>query len=340
MNLGASLERGKGSVVRRPTQGDVAERAGVSQALVSIAFRGAAGVSAETKARIFKAARELNYALNANAAKLASKSTATVGVFLLNLRNELFSDIFDGIREGMAGKGRHLVLSIGSARESEPAAIADLVGARVEVIIAAGLLTGDADALQLGNGVHIVSASRRIDGLDSVYSDDYLGGQIATNHLIQMGHRLIVHLGSPPGGAYTERSQGYASAMKNVGLPPRVIRVEYGRAAAAEACAAVLESALPPTAIFANNDEAAFGVLDAVAARGSRCPQDLSLVGYDNVASSSLPGVRLTTVDILGSEIGRRAAALALRRLGDPSAEPAYEVLEPLLIQRGTTREL
>jgi DNA-binding LacI/PurR family transcriptional regulator len=317
---------------------DVAREAGVSRALVSIAFRGVPGVSDETKSVIFEAADRLNYTPNKIAAQLASRGSQTYGVYLLNLRNELFADIYSGVCEVIGPQGNHLVLSIGfdeGGRERE--AIEALIEARVGVVIAAGLLSSDLQLARLAQQVPIVSAGRRVPGIDSVYSDDVLGARMAVEHLLQLGHRRIMHLASPPRDGYIHRRAGYLKVMSEWGLAPQIVETSYSREAAADAVAPALLGDNLPTAIFANNDQTALGVLDALYERGLRCPEDVSLVGYDNTPVGSLPAISLTSVDIHGVELGRRVANAAKRRLKEPAREAADEKVPPTLIVRGST---
>jgi DNA-binding LacI/PurR family transcriptional regulator len=125
--------------------------------------------------------------------------------------------------------------------------------------------------------------------------------------------------------------------MRAAGLAPRVASSSYLRAQAAIDAAALLDGPEPPTAIFAHNDQAAFGVLDAAHDRGLVPGVDLSVVGYDNSSMSRAPGTALTTVDLHGAELGRAAAELAAERVSRPDAERLTRTSAPTLIVRGTT---
>lgn len=320
------------------TMEDVAREAGVSRALVSIAYRGVAGVSEESKLRIFAAADRLGYRPNRIAARLASRQTSTIGVFLLDLRNDVFADMFDGIREVADSRGKHLVLSVGQIDgKRDLAALDSLARSRVDVVIAAGLLLPDADVLKFARAIPLVSAARGIAGVDSVCSDNTLGAQAAVRHLLGLGHRRIAFLANPQTDGYLDRQRGYRELMAEHGLEPHVVPSAYSREQAARDIGPALDAAVPPTAVFAHNDQAALGVLDALASRGLRAPQDVSVVGYDNTAVSRAPGTSLTTVDIHGHGLGAAAVETALRRIQNPG-EPATTVVSlPSLVVRGTT---
>lgn len=324
--------------MRRATQADVARAAGVSRALVSIAFRGVPGVSPENRDLIFRTAERLQYRPNKVAAQLASRSARPVGVYLLNMHNELFAEIYDGICDVLGPSGDRLVLSIGSKGfNDESSSLETLIEAQVGVVIAVGALSANAELLRIGRNVPIVSASRHVPGLDSVFADDVLGGRKATEHLLGLGHRRILHLASPAREGYAGRREGYQQAMATHALPSWIVETDYSRESAAAAIASVLDRSDRPTAIFANNDQTALGVLEAMYARGLRCPEDISLVGYDNTPSATLPGISLTSMDIKGRELGRRSARAAERRLEHLEAEAIESGIFPELIARGSS---
>lgn len=326
---------------QRPvTMQDIATELGFSRALVSMAFRDVAGVSAQTRTTILETAERLGYRFNRVASRLASKVTNTLGVFLLDLRQDVYADMFDGIRAVADEQERHLVLAVGSIDGQRDAqALDSLIQSRIDVVIATGLLLAD-DAVRAFNAqVPLVSVARQIDGVDSVHSDNMAGARAATDHLLKLGHERIVFLANPPTDGYLGRREGYASTMAAAGLEPWVVESSYSRRGAANDIAPVLS--LPPerrpTAVFAHNDQAALGVLDAMADLGLNAPRDVSVVGYDNTLVSRAPGTSLTTVDIHGEELGRQAATAAARRLLDPEAAPVNLVSTPTLVVRATT---
>lgn len=320
------------------TMTDVARAAGVSPALVSLAFRDAYGVSKSSREHILATAAQMGYQPNRVAARLASKADDTLGVFLLDLHNEVFADMFDGMREAAHQSGRELVLTVGSISGAlDRPALDSLVRARVDVTIAAGLLLPDADLATYAGRLPLVSVARIVPGFDAVASDNELGATLAVEHLLSLGHRRIVHLASPPTDGYLGRRAGYTRAMQKAGLTPQAITCGYSRSAASELAGPLLDSTGRPTAIFTHNDQTALGVLDAVHARGLRVPEDITVVGYDNTSASKLPGVDLTTVDLHPVDLGRRAAEIAILRSNDPELEPMVEVFSPSLLVRASS---
>lgn len=317
---------------------DVAREAGVSRALVSIAYRGAEGVSNTTRARILEAGRQLGYRPNRIAARLASKATDTVGVFLQDMHNDVFADVYDGIREVADASGKHLVLTVGTPDgRMDDRSMDTLLQSRVDVVLAAGLLLPDEAVRRYARAVPIVSVARDLPGVDSVYSDNFRGATTATEYLLELGHRRIAFLANPQTDGYLDRQLGFADRMSRAGIVPWVLPSRYSRANAAEDVGPLLDSLDRPTAVFAHNDQAALGVMDAMALRGLSAPQHVSVIGYDNSSVSRAPGTMLTTIDIHGFELGRRAAETAMRRLGEETMPRIIDVSVPSLVIGETT---
>lgn len=320
------------------TMADIAREAGVSLALVSLAFRDAYGVSSTTRDRILATADRMGYQPNRLASRLASKADPTLGVFLLDLHNEVFADMFDGMREAAGEHGRDVVLTVGTlAGELDRPSLDWLVRSRVDVVIAAGLLLSDAELSEYQGRLAMVSVARVVPGFDAVASDNIRGATLAVEHLVNLGHRDIVHLAAPATDGYLDRRMGYREEMIRAGLRPEVIDGEYARESAVRKAGALLDRAEPPTAIFAHNDQTALGVLDAARGRGIRVPDDLSVVGYDNTSASRPAVIGLTTVDLHAGDLGRRAVDLAVRRSAEPDAVPLVEMTEPTLVVRTST---
>lgn len=324
--------------MRSVTMDDVAREAGVSRALVSIAYRGVGGVSDDTRARIFHAGNTLGYRPNRIASQLASKVGNTVGMFLQDLHNDVFADVYDGVRGIIETYDQHLVLSVGApGGERDEYALDALARLRVDVVIAVGLLEPDVSVQRFSYHVPVVVVARQIPEVDSVFLDNLLGARAAVNHLVELGHRQIAFLANPQTDGYLDRQRGYTLAMRSAGLVPRVVPSQYTRKDAADDIGPVLGGPNAPTAVFTHNDQAALGTLDAAAALGLSVPGDLSVVGYDNSSVSGAPGTQLTTVDIHGRQLGRAAAEVAISRLANPQAAQITRSFSPSLVVRSTT---
>lgn len=322
--------------MHKVTMEDVAAAAGVSRALVSIAFRGVEGVSDKTRARIFEVASQLGYTPNRIAARLAGKGNDTIGVFLQDLHNDVFADIYDGIRSITEPLGIQLVLAVGgTTAESEQRALATLLGSRVDIVLAAGLTLSDESVTAFAKQMRLVSVARKISGIDSVYSNNFVGAQLAVDHLVAHGHARIAFLANPQTDGYLDRQAGYLASMASYGLEPQIQPTTYLRAQAAIDAGELLDGPVVPTAIFAHNDVAALGVMDAMLARNLVPGQDLQVVGYDNSTLAHTPMLALTTVDLRAQDLGRAAAELAVERLNGQTEPRLETVLEPNLVVRG-----
>lgn len=326
--------------MRKVTIEDVAKAAGVSRALVSIAYRGAVGVSEATRENIFAVGNKLGYVPNLNAARLASKGLKTLGVFLQDLHNETFAHVFDGIRSVIKEDEVQIVLAVGSARlGNDAAALETLIASRVDVLIAAGLTMSDEDLRKFAKRTKLISVTRKSADAVSVTADDYAGAKLAVKHLISLGHKKIAFLANPQTDGYRDRMLGYEESMDNAELERFVMESSYLRSEAETDAGEILDS-LQPTAIFAHNDQAALGVLDALISRNLRPGIDVAVVGYDNTALSKTPILGLTTVDPHCFELGKRSAELALEIIkGQASSLQSVELM-PELIQRSSTANI
>jgi DNA-binding LacI/PurR family transcriptional regulator len=324
---------------RPATQSDVARAVGVSRTLVSFAFRGAPGVSRETKEAIFEAAKRLGYRPNAVAADLARKHRSAVGLYLLDIRNEIYADVLSGVRTALPQDSNRLILSVSRSVDGvDSGALESLIEARVGIIIAATLLDSDEHVQQMARIVPLVSVTRPVPGVDSVYSDDSAGARAATKHLLSLGHTRIAHLSGPVYDGHVVRRQSYEQTMHDAGLSPQTVAAEdFTQDAGQRAAAQMLNQSDRPTAIFTHNDQLALGAREAAYARGLSVPEDLSLVGYDNSRTARLHGIDLTSVDLHAVELGRIAGAVALDRLNNPDAPIADERLTPQLVVRNST---
>ncbi|AMB39814.1 MULTISPECIES: LacI family DNA-binding transcriptional regulator [Paenarthrobacter] len=324
---------------RPATQSDVAREVGVSRTLVSFAFRGAPGVSDETKQAIFAAAKRLGYRPNAVAADLARKHRSAVGLYLLDIRNEIYADILSGVRTALSQEPNRLILSVSRSVDGEDrGAVESLIEARVGIIIAATLLDPDEAVHEMAASVPLVSVTRPVAGVDSVYSDDSFGARAAVEHLLTLGHTRIAHLAGPAHDGHVVRRRSYEQAMRRAGLVPQTLCADdFTQESGHRAAARLLGQADRPTAIFCHNDQLALGTREAAYAMGLSIPRDLSLIGYDNSRTAGLHGIDLTSVDLHAARLGEAAGQVALERLRNPEAPAADRRFTPRLVVRSST---
>ena len=330
----------------RPTIHTVAARAGVSKSLVSLVLRGSPKVSPDRRAAVQRAMAELGYRPNAAARDLRERRSRTVGALLNDLRHPWFVDLLDGLTDALAEQNRRLLLGSGRLDrrdETAPRALADL---GIDGLVLAGTQAGSPTLAEVTQIVPTVAVGWRdldLPGVDTVGNDDLLGGEVATRHLLELGHRRIAHIAGhvpgSPNAVGTLRRIGYENAMRERGLADqiRVETADYTDDGGYRATVRLLRSAAPPTAIFAVDDVVCLGARAAAAEFGMAVPGALSLVGYDNSPLARLRSIWLTSVDSGGAEVGRRAARALAARIDDPTQPGQVHLLAPALQVRGTT---
>ena len=328
--------------MNRPTMADVAERAGVSRALVSLVMRDLPQVSDEKRRSVLRAAGELGYRPNLMARNLAQQRTHTVGVLVDDLRNPFFGEVVDGIEAEAAEHGfRVLILNGHRDAQRELDAVETFLQLRVEGMALVGARLGTDDLARIGTAAPCVMVASGIvhPGIDTVGTDDQRGAELAVEHLAALGHTRIVHMDGGANVSAAERRSGYKSGMRTAGIGD-LIDVRPAGDDEADALAvidALLAEDDPPTAIFAFNDLLAAGALNRLDDAGMAVPGDVSLVGFDNTFISALRHLSLTTVNQPTLAMGRLAVDALLQRLSDGSGEPVRHTLQPELVVRSTT---
>ena len=326
----------------RPTMEDVAERANVSRALVSLVMNNSPQVSDEKRRSVLRAARELGYRPNLIARNLAQQRTHTIGVLVDDLRNPFFGEVVDGIEAEAAEHGlRVLILNGHRDAQRELGAVETFLQLRVEGMALVGARLGTDDLAQMGTAAPcvMVASGTVHPGIDTVGTDDRRGAELAVEHLAALGHTRIVHLDGGANVSAAERRSGYKSGMHTAGIGDLVDVRPAGddEADALAVIDALLAEDDPPTAIFAFNDLLAAGALNRLDDAGMAVPGDVSLVGFDNTFISALRHLSLTTVNQPTLAMGRLAVGTLLQRLSDGSGEPIRHTLQPELIVRDTT---
>ncbi|MDR1237097.1 MAG: LacI family transcriptional regulator [Propionibacteriaceae bacterium] len=323
-------------MAKRPIMDDVAREAGVSRTLVSLAFRNAPGVSEATRQHILEVANRIGYRRNMMASQLASLSTRTLGVILFDMGNDLTTDVFRGIQDEADKLDFGLLVGVSdSTGKRDKRTVEYLIEARVEAILLISSAMAGSELRAMSRTTPVVSLTRQVNGIDSVVCDGMAGAQLAVEHLVGLGHTRIDHLA--PAWRPSHRVTGYESAMRKAGLTPRITEITYERDDAARAAEWLLKQAEPPTAIFANNDIAAQGVLDALYETRLRVPDDVAVVGYDNLRSSASKLISLTSVDQQAFRLGQLGVQTAQARIAHPAASPILRVLSPELVIRRST---
>jgi DNA-binding LacI/PurR family transcriptional regulator len=318
---------------------DVAARAGVSRALVSLVMRGSPRVSERSRGRVLAAASELGYRPNLLARQLAQGRSDTVGVMLNDLMNPFFTELAQGAAAAAAERSLQVLISSGWGRPGgESQAVESLLDLRADGMILCGPRLGLDDLAGYAAKAPTVGVSvyGRPDSFDTVCNDEVSGADLVVDHLVSLGHERIAHIHATPASGGPQRRAAFSEAMVARGLAPILVEGDFTEEAGAAGADQLLSLREPPTAILAGNDLAAVGVLGRLAVLGIGVPDDVSVVGYDDTRLASVSTVSLTTVHQPRPLLGRRALELLIERLGG-RAEARHELVEPRLVVRGST---
>lgn len=327
------------------TIGDVARLAGVGRGTVSRVLNDRANVDPVTRERVLAAIRELDFVPSHTARRLSLRRTQTVAVIIPFLARPSAVERFRGIEEALSRASYDpLVFNIETAGRRE-AVFRDLPRPeRVDGLIIVSLSPHESELARIErSGLPTILVDAHHRSLPRVVGNDVLGGRLAAQHVIRLGHRRIAFMGdySRTAMAFTSsrlRLTGVRSALKTAGirLPQSLVGTgEHSRRRAAELATRMLTSSNPPTAIVCASDTQAAGVLEAAAALGLRVPQDLSVTGYDDLDLADHLG--LTTVHQPLFESGVRAVGRLLRLLDGVSTDPLREVQDISLVVRRST---
>jgi LacI family transcriptional regulator len=324
---------------------EVAREAGVSVGTVSNVLNRPHAVRDETRLRVQSAIGRLGFVRSETARQLRSGSSRVLALLVPDLRNPFFADVAAGV-ESAAGKAGLGAMVCNSAQDSRrEAEYLDLLAEqRVHgvLVTAAGGLGRDLDALRSQDIPYVL-----VDQIDpggdacSASVDDLEGGRVAVQHLLRAGHRSIVYIGVPFGLPQArERRAGANAALTEAGLSAdALIEVGVERsdvAAGRDAGARLLGLPSGPTAVFCANDLLALGVLQALFAAGVHVPQDIALVGYDDIDFAAAVAIPLTSVRRPAFTLGRRAAEMLIEETGPGRADHLHRqvILQPELVVR------
>ena len=332
-------------MLKRVTLKDIAEKTGVSVTTVSRALKDRADIGEDTKARITVLAKEMGYVPNLVAAGLRTERMPFVGAVIMDSANPFFAGVLRGIQDVAYSEGHQILLcNTDFEPERELEAIELLQQLRV-----AGLLLypvqKDPEVLgsTLASGLPVVLMGRYYEELEAnwVVLDDPLGGLLATRHAIKQGYPKIAYLGGERGTSATERRyEGYRQALEEADRPVDSSLVVWGGRRTHDGYQGfkkLMGRHQPPLALFCLNDLVAIGALRAAQEMGLRVPDDVGIIGYDDIDIASELSVPLTTVASSHYGMGETAARLLFDVLSG-EREPAenHIVLEPHLIVRAS----
>jgi LacI family transcriptional regulator len=326
------------------TIADVAAAAGVSVATVSKVINDRYGVAEQTSARVRAVIDQLGYTSSLVAQSLRSRRTNVIGVLAADIE-PFNAELLKGAAQAIRGTRYDLVVFSDCGRRKDQAGWERRALARVSALTdGAILVTPTSVDLDVPGPLVAVDHNVRSSTLPTVDSDNLSGAVTATEHLIGLGHTRIGFLaGRPDLESAQLREQGYRRALEAAGIPfdPDLVRIGgYHADIARETARELLELDERPTAIFAANDASAIETIAVARELGLGVPDDLSVVGFDNVPESALSEPPLTTVEQPIQRMGYEAVRMLVAQIEDPTREPERVVLPTRLVARGSCRTL
>jgi len=323
---------------------DVAEQAGVSLTTVSHVINRTRFVSSDVTERVMSAMDQLNYRPNELARSLRRGHTRTLGLILPDSANPYFAEIGHAIEVAAYESGYNVILcNTHGVEQKESHYINVLRDKQVDGIIF--VATGDKTnsiSQTLGEDFPVLLVDRELAGVstDVIIVDNYQGGYLATQHLVNLGHTKNACISGPSRiRPSSERISGYIQALEQSGINvnPDYFRMgDFHPNSGYQAALELLNLADPPTAIFACNDLMAIGVIRAGMEMGRKIPDDLALVGFDNIELAAYTIPPLTTISQPIQEMGEIATQLLIKRINEDKSEPRRELLPVELVVRGS----
>lgn len=331
---------------RAATLQSIAQAAGVHRSTAARALDPGQShrISAEVVERVQAEARRQGYRRDALAASLRTGRSRLVGVLVPDLANPVFAPILNGISARLSREGYSMLIAgVGASETDQARIVEELIARRVDGLLLATARRNDVVLTAcLEACVPTVLVNRREDAMrvSSIVSDDIRGQTLAVEHLVGLGHRAIGHLAGP-GDVSTGllRFEGFQAAMRAAGLDPSCVAQasSYSRAAGEAATAALLDRWPEITAIAASNDLLALGAILELRRRGLACPEQVSIVGYNDMPMLDMVDPPLTTVNIGHEDMGDQAASALIAEIAAGERHTAATLVPTRLVLRGST---
>ena len=327
---------------------EVAEHAGVSVTTVSHVVNNTRAVNPDTRKRVEEAMRILGYQPNVVARSLRRGKTHTIGIILPDSANPYFAEVVRGVEDTSFSHGYSVILcNSDNDLDKERLYTNVLLEKQVDgiIIVAAGLSSENIRNL-LAREIPLVLVDRRVPEVDADYvlTDNQGGGRLATRHLIDRGHRTIACIAGPEGVKLSsDRIAGYQEALEQAGIaiqPQLILRGDFQYQSGYHAAQRLFGNRSMPTAIFACNDLMAIGAYRFAHEKGLRIPDQLSIVGFDDIRLAAYAYPPLTTIRQSKHTMGASAAKLLIERMAHHELAPRLEVLDTQLVIRQSTAQI
>lgn len=327
------------------TMKEIAAQLNISIATVSKVINGKdVRISQETRSRVWEAVRSSGYMPNRVARSMVTKTTKTIGLIIPDISNPFFPQVACGVEDRAAESGYSVILCNtyeDMARED------DSVRALEEKMVDGIIYTCSSRRKTVGDAmkhlsVPIISLDRDVKGLKSqgkVVVNNILGARMATEHLIDRGYRKIIHItGSSSSIPAQLREEGYQRALKDAGMQAHILEGEYTGEHGYQTVMQLIKDKVSFDSLFCGNDLIAIGAIKALRECGKRIPDEVGVVGYDDIFISNMVDLGLTTIAQPKYQMGYHAASILIKMLSDEDVRTPVEVMDPKLVIRGTTR--
>lgn len=323
---------------------DVAKKSGLSVVTVSRYINGAQSVREKNRIKIQEAMEALNYTPSAAARALSRRKTGVIGLLVSHIKDHNINDIICSITKSLGEKNSYLALSV--VDEDNACKNSFLFEKdRVDGVIIYSSLLSDAAIMNLKNQgipVVIINGKEKDKNFLNISTDDYLGGQIAAEHLLQCGHKEFGYISGPKSSRTSNKRQaGYLDKLNAAGINEiEIIEGAYTVESGYKCAKWWIENNKIPSAIFAADDQNAFGAINAIKDYGLKIPKDISIIGYDNHTFSNQFHPTLTTISHQSEIIGNKTVEALFEQLDSKNTSYKNQLIKPELIIRESTRSI
>jgi LacI family transcriptional regulator, galactose operon repressor len=326
---------------------DIARIAKVSPTTVSMAINNRPRISEKTRSRILQIAKDLSYQPDFIARSLKNKTSYTLGLFIKDIADPFYPELAKGIGERANELGYSVILcNVNDDSKLIGQYLSVIRSKGVDGIIFTTMLRNDPyvtslleESFPFVTVVRTVTKYPLSNRIDSVELDNFSGGYQAVTHLCKLGHdRIGIIAGGLKTSTAVKRTEGAKAALEKYGIEidkTLIAECHYSRKAACQAAERFLKTERPPTAIFAQDDNMALGVREAILSAGKKIPEDIALVGFDDIDVSALRGIELTTINQKKTEMGALSVEILVRKIEEKNPSVVSKiVLQPELIIR------
>ena len=320
--------------MKNVTLKDVARAAGVSYSTVSRSLSGSPQIGRETRERILRLCDEMGYTKNYVARSMVMRRTELIGLVVPSIDNQFMAELAYHAEMSARARGYNLMLcNSGPDLRQEKAVVKLLVGRQVDGMLIVPQEHRSCEELRVYTEqvpTVFLSEDLRDEPLSCVTTDNTGATYLAMEYLRSLGHREILYFGRRHTVTHQLRAEGYLRACRDMGLTPRIV----------DSSRELFTKPLDYTAILASTDSNALGILRAADELGIRVPEQLSLMGFDNIASAAMPRIDLTTVEQSKREMALQAVEILLDKIERGTQGYVHQILMPSLVKRSSCRAL